>query len=121
MQISVLNNHLKKVAFINNKIEKMLHYKNDQWHSYLSTGASTFDFTINKWSNGKIHEDAFLIDDSCHFAIKKHGKNYIYKIVNYDENDFEINVQCNSLDAELLRETVGTFTSTTAQTIAWYL
>lgn len=121
MQISVLNNHLKKVAFINNKIEKMLHYKNDQWHSYLSTGASTFDFTISKWSNGKIHEDAFLIDDSCHFAIKKHGKNYIYKIVNYDENDFEINVQCNSLDAELLRETVGTFTSTTAQSIEWYL
>lgn len=121
MQISVLDNHLKKVAFINNKIEKMLHYKNDQWHSYLSTGASTFDFTISKWSNGKIHEDAFLIDDSCHFGIKKHGKNYIYKIVNYDANDFEITVQCNSLDAELLRETVGTFTSTTAQPISWYL
>lgn len=121
MQISVLNNHLKKVAFINNKIEKMLHYKNDQWHPYLSTGASTFDFTINKWSNGQIHEDAFLIDDTCFFGVRKHGRDLIYKITNYSEDDFEINVQCNSLDAELLRETVGAFTSTTAQPISWYL
>ncbi|QBX18006.1 tail assembly protein [Streptococcus phage Javan389] len=68
MQISVLNNYFKKIAFINNNIEKMLHYTNDAWHDNLDNWTTTFDFTIPKWYDGELHDDSLLIDDSCFFS-----------------------------------------------------
>lgn len=119
-QISILNNHYKKIGFINNKIDKMLHFKNDIRHVYLSNSTSTFDFTIPKWNNGKLNPDALLIDDSCFFLLKKRGRYDIYSIFDYSENDFEIIVQCNSMNSELSKEKVRNFNSTTAQTLRWY-
>ncbi|KYP20776.1 hypothetical protein [Streptococcus parauberis] len=120
MQISVLNNYFKKIAFINNNIEKMLHYTNDSWHDNLENWTTTFDFTIPKWYDGELHDDSLLIDDSCYFLANKKGRYELFTIFDYTANDYEITVQCNSASTELAKEDAKAFSSTTPQPLVWY-
>lgn len=121
MQIVVHDNKMRKVALINNNYSDMLSFNSDTWHRYLLQATSTFDFTIPKLYNGKLHEDLGFINDKAYFSFKFQGKHHLFYVANITEDDFNITLNCNNTNLELVNEQANPFTSNSAQNIAWYL
>lgn len=121
MQIVVHDNKMRKVALINNNYPDMLSFNNDTWHRYLQQATSTFDFTIPKLYNGRLHEDLGFINDKAYFSFKFQGKHQLFYVANITEDDFNITLNCNNTNLELVNEQANPFTSNSAQNIAWYL
>jgi hypothetical protein len=112
---------MRKVALINNNYPDMLSFHSDSWHRYLLQATSTFDFTIPKLYNGRLHEDLGFINDKAYFSFKFQGKHHLFYVANITENDFNITLNCNNTNLELANEQANPFTSNSAQNIAWYL
>lgn len=121
MQIVVHDNKMRKVALINNNYPDMLSFHSDSWHRYLLQATSTFDFTIPKLYNGRLHEDLGFINDKAYFSFKFQGKHHLFYVANITEDDFNITLNCNNTNLELVNEQANPFTSNSAQTIEWYL
>lgn len=121
MQIVVHGNKMRKVALINNNYPDMLSFNSDTWHRYLLQATSTFDFTIPKLYNGKLHEDLGFINDKAYFSFKFQGKHHLFYVANMTEDDFNITLNCNNTNLELANEQANPFISNSAQNIAWYL
>lgn len=121
MQIVVHDNRMRKVALINNNYPDMLSFHSDAWHRYLPQATSTFDFTIPKLYNGRLHEDLGFINDKAYFSFKFQGKHHLFYVANITEDDFNITLNCNNTNLELVNEQANPFTSNSAQNIAWYL
>lgn len=121
MQIVVHDNKMRKVALINNNYPDMLSFNSDVWHRYLLQATSTFDFTIPKLYNGKLHEDLGFINDKAYFSFKFQGKHHLFYVANITEDDFNITINCNNTNLELVNEQANPFTSNSAQNVAWYL
>lgn len=121
MQIVVHDNKLRKVALINNNYPDMLSFHSDSWHRYLLQATSTFDFTIPKLYNGRLHEDLGFINDKAYFSFKFQGRHHLFYVANITEDDFNITLNCNNTNLELVNEQANPFTSNSAQNIAWYL
>lgn len=121
MQIVVHDNKMRKVALINNNYPDMLSFNSDSWHRYLPQATSTFDFTIPKLYNGRLHEDLGFINDKAYFSFKFQGKHHLFYVANITEDDFNITLNCNNTNLELVNEQANPFTSNSAQNIAWYL
>lgn len=121
MQIVVHDNKMRKVALINNNYPDMLSFNSDAWHRYLPQATSTFDFTIPKLYNGRLHEDLGFIKDKAYFSFKFQGKHHLFYVANITEDDFNITLNCNNTNLELVNEQANPFTSNSAQNIAWYL
>ena len=88
MQIVVHDNKMRKVALLNNRFSKMLSFHNDAWHRYLIQATSTFDFSIPKMYNGRLHEDLGFINDKAYFSFKFQGKHHLFYVANITEDDF---------------------------------
>lgn len=121
MQIVVHDNRMRKVALINNNYPDMLSFNSDAWHRYLPQATSTFDFTIPKLYNGRLHGDLGFINDKAYFSFKFQGKHHLFYVANITEDDFNITLNCNNTNLELVNEQANPFTSNSAQNIAWYL
>ena len=121
MQIVVHDNKMRKVALINNNYPDMLSFNSDAWHRYLPQATTTFDFTIPKLYNGRLHEDLGFINDKAYFSFKFQGKHHLFYVANITEDDFNITLNCNNTNLELVNEQANPFTSNSAQNIAWYL
>ena len=121
MQIVVHDNKMRKVALINNNYPDMLSFNSDTWHRYLLQATSTFDFTIPKLYNGRLHEDLGFINDKAYFSFKFQGKHHLFYVANITEDDFNITLNCNNTNLELVNEQSIPFTSNSAQNIVWYL
>lgn len=121
MQIVVHDNKMRKVALINNNYPDMLSFHSDSWHRYLPQATSTFDFSIPKMYNGRLHEDLGFINDKAYFSFKFQGKHHLFYVANITEDDFNITLNCNNTNLELVNEQANPFTSNSAQTIEWYL
>lgn len=121
MQIVVHDNKMRKVALINNNYPDMLSFHSDAWHRYLLQATSTFDFTIPKLYNGRLHEDLGFINDKAYFSFKFQGKHHLFYVANITEDDLNITLNCNNTNLELVNEQANPFTSNSTQNIAWYL
>lgn len=121
MQIVVHDNKMRKVALLNNRFSKILSFHSDTWHRYLIQATSTFDFSIPKLYNGRLHEDLGFINDKAYFSFKFQGKHHLFYVANITEDDFNITLNCNNTNLELANEQANPFTSNSAQNIAWYL
>lgn len=121
MQIVVHDNKMRKVALINNNYPDMLSFNSDTWHRYLLQATSTFDFTIPKLYNGRLHEDLGFINDKAYFSFKFQGRHHLFYVANITEDDFNITLNCNNTNLELVNEQANPFTSNSAQNISWYL
>lgn len=121
MQIVVHDNKMRKVALLNNRFSKMLSFHSDAWHRYLIQATSTFDFSIPKMYNGRLHEDLGFINDKAYFSFKFQGKHHLFYVANITEDDFNITLKCNNTNLGLVNEQANPFTSNSAQTIEWYL
>ena len=121
MQIWIHDSKMKKIVALNNDIPEMLHYSNSAWHPYLEQATSTFDFTIPKFVNGKLHEDIKLINDECFVSFYVNGSHQVFYIATLQEDDFNIQLTCNNTNLEYALEYANPFSVDSAQTIEWYL
>lgn len=121
MQIWIHDKDMRKVCALNNNIPGMLPYSNSQWHPYLEYSTSTFDFTIPKIVNGKLHEDIKYIKDDMFVSFYYDNSYHVFYVSQLVENDVSFQVTCNNTNLELaLEQSVG-LKSDTAQSVAWYL
>ncbi len=121
MQIWIHDSKMKKIVALNNNIPEMLHYSNTAWHPYLDQATSTFDFTIPKFVNSKLHEDIKLINDECFVSFYANGSHQVFYIATLQEDDFNIQLTCNNTNLEYALEYANPFSAGGAQTIEWYL
>ncbi|MEY8515017.1 hypothetical protein [Lactococcus taiwanensis] len=116
MQLNIHDLTLKRVGVINNHLPKALHYFDDNWHRYLSEGTSTFDFSVNK-----SHTDCALLTMQGYISFTYDDEEYLFKIVNLRQDHYSMQVQCENLNFELIKEEVGICKNTKRHSIVWYL
>ena len=121
MQIWIHDKNMRKVCALNNNVPGMLPYSNSQWHTYLEYSTSTFDFTIPKIVNGKLHDDVAYINDQMYVSFYYDNTYHVFYVSQLVENDTSFQVTCNNTNLELAQEQSAALKSTTAQSIAWYL
>ena len=121
MQIWIHDKNMRKVCALNNNVPGMLPYSNSQWHPYLEYSTSTFDFTIPKIVNGKLHEDVKYINDDMFVSFYYDNSYQVFYVSQLVENDTSFKVTCNNTNLELAQEQSVALKSNGAQNIAWYL
>lgn len=121
MQIWIHDKNMRKVCALNNNVPGMLPYSNSQWHPYLEYSTSTFDFTIPKIVNGKLHEDIKYIKDDMFVSFYYDNSYQVFYVSQLVENDTSFQVTCNNTNLELAQEQSVALKSNGAQSIAWYL
>lgn len=121
MQIWIHDKNMRKVCALNNNVPGMLPYSNSQWHPYLEYSTSTFDFTIPKIVNGKLHDDVKYIKDDMFVSFYYDNSYQVFYVSQLIENDTSFQVTCNNTNLELAQEQSVALKSNGAQSIAWYL
>lgn len=122
MQIWIHDKNMRKVCALNNNVPGMLPYSNSQWHSYLEYSTSTFDFTIPKIVNGKLHEDVVYINDQMYVSFFYDNTYHVFYVSQLVENDDNFQVTCNNTNLELAMESSRPLASSGgAKDIVWYL
>lgn len=121
MQIWIHDKNMRKVCALNNNVPGMLPYSNSQWHTYLEYSTSTFDFTIPKIVNGKLHDDVKYIKDDMFVSFYYDNSYQVFYVSQLVENDTSFQVTCNNTNLELAQEQSVALKSNGAQSIAWYL
>lgn len=121
MQIWIHDKNMRKVCALNNNVLGMLPYSNSQWHPYLEYATSTFDFTIPKIVNGKLHEDVKYIKDDMFVSFYYDNSYQVFYVSQLIENDTSFQVTCNNTNLELAQEQSVALKNNGAQNIAWYL
>ena len=104
MQIWIHDKNMRKVCALNNNVPGMLPYSNSQWHTYLEYSTSTFDFTIPKIVNGKMHEDVAYINDQMYVSFFYDNTYHVFYVSQLVENDTSFQVTCNNTNLELAME-----------------
>lgn len=122
MQIWIHDKSMRKVCALNNDVPGMLPYKSSQWHPYLEYSTSTFDFTIPKIVNGKLHDDIKYINDQMYVSFYFDNSYHVFYVSQLIENDFNFQVTCNNTNLELAAEISRPLASVDGpKTIEWYL
>lgn len=121
MQIWIHDKNMRKVCALNNNVPGMLPYSNSQWHTYLEYSTSTFDFTIPKIVNGKMHEDVAHINDQMYVSFFYDNTYHVFYVAQLVENDDGFQVTCNNTNLELAMESAQSRKADKPQNIAWYL
>ena len=121
MQIWIHDKNMRKVCALNNNVPGMLPYSNSQWHTYLEYSTSTFDFTIPKIVNGKMHEDVAYINDQMYVSFFYDNTYHVFYVSQLVENDDSFQVTCNNTNLELAMESAQSRKADKPQNIAWYL
>ncbi|AVO22748.1 receptor binding protein [Streptococcus phage D1811] len=122
MQIWIHDKSMRKVCALNNNVPGMLPYSNSQWHTYLEYSSSTFDFTIPKIVNGKLHDDIKYINDQMFVSFYYDNSYHVFYVSQLVETDFSFQVTCNNTNLELAREVARPLAdSGGAKSVEWYL
>lgn len=122
MQIWIHDKNMRKVCALNNNVPGMLPYSNSQWHPYLEYSTSTFDFTIPKIVNGKLHEDVKYINDQMYVSFFYDSSYHVFYVSQLVENDDSFQVTCNNTNLELAMESSRPLASSNgAKSLEWYL
>ena len=116
MQLNIHDSTLKRVGFINNNLPDALHYFDDNWHRYLAEGTSTFDFSVNK-----VNSSYALLTLQSYISFTYDGEDYLFNIINIEQDHYSMHLQCENLNLELISEEVGAYGNTKRHSIVWYL
>lgn len=121
MQIWIHDKNMRKVCALNNNVPGMLPYSNSQWHTYLEYSTSTFDFTIPKIVDGKLHDDVKYINDQMYVSFYYDNTYHVFYVSQLVENDTAFQVTCNNTNLELAMESARPMGSNGAKSLEWYL
>lgn len=116
MQLNIHDSTLKRIGFINNDLPDALHYFNDNWHRYLAEGTSTFDFSVNK-----VNPDYALLTLQSYISFSYDGEDYLFNIINIQQDHYSMQLQCENLNLELISEDVEPYNNNLRHSIVWYL
>lgn len=122
MQIWIHDKNMRKVCALNNNVPGMLPYSNSQWHTYREYSTSTFDFTIPKIVNGKMHDDVAYINDQMYVSFFYDNTYHVFYVSQLVENDDNFQATCNNTNLELAMENSRPLASSNgAKSVEWYL
>lgn len=123
MLLTIHDQHLNKVAFIDNNKQKTLNYYGDNWRRQLETGSSTFEFTVfkRKVQSDTSRKQAYKsLNDKAFVSFKYKRKPYVFNVMKITEDEQTIKCYCENLNLELLNEYVNPYKATEALTFKQY-
>ena len=123
MLLTIHDQHLNKVAFIDNNKQKTLNYYGDTWRRQLETGSSTFEFTVFKrtvQSDTSSKQAYKSLNDKAFVSFKYKRKTYVFNIMKITEDEQTIKCYCENLNLELLNEYANPYKATEALTFKQY-
>lgn len=124
MLLTIHNNNLQKVAYIDNEKQTTLNFFNDKWTRSLETGTSVFEFSVfkKKIKSDTVVEKAYKHLNERSFVSFKHKKrSYLFNVMKIEEDEHIIRCYCENLSLELLLEYQGAYKATKPMTFKEYL
>jgi phage minor structural protein len=124
MLLTIHNNNLQKVAYIDNDKQTTLNFFNDKWTRSLETGTSVFEFSVfkKKIKSDTVVEKAYKHLNERSFVSFKHKKrSYLFNVMKIEEDEHIIRCYCENLSLELLLEYQGAYKATKPMTFKEYL
>lgn len=107
MLLTIHDNELKKVAYIDNEKQSTLNFFNDKWTRSLESGTSVFEFSVFKKSvkaNSKLELAYKYLNERAFVSFKHKKRSYLFNIMKIEENEHTIRCYCENLSLELLLE-----------------
>lgn len=107
MLLTIHDNELKKVAYIDNDKQSTLNFFNDKWTRSLESGTSVFEFSVFKKSvktNSKLELAYKYINERAFVSFKFKKRSYLFNIMKTEEDEHTIRCYCENLSLELLLE-----------------
>lgn len=107
VRIAILSADDTVCAFLDNDVDRALHYYDETLHTYLQGSQYTFEATVLA-----DHEDAQNIVEGNHCSFKYKNHDYYCTIIKVEKSEEEIIFLAYGLTLELTNETVDTFSGT---------
>ena len=107
MLLTIHDNQLNKVAYIDNEKQSTLNFFNDKWTRSLESGTSVFEFSVFKKSvktNSKLELAYKYINERAFVSFKFKKRSYLFNIMKIEEDEHTIRCYCENLSLELLLE-----------------
>lgn len=120
MQITIHDNQLNKIGFLNNGVPGLPSFFNDTWHRYLVEGASTFNFSVNKFKNGVLQDYCQYLNDQAYISFTYEGEDFLFSVLTSEETDDVITLNCATLNLELRNEQANPLVNSSSHNIIWY-
>ncbi|WP_449451425.1 phage tail spike protein [Streptococcus suis] len=114
MILTIHDNNLQKVAFIDNNKQGTLNFYNDKWTRFLSKASSLFEFTVFKksiQSDLVPYQTANALNDQSFISFKYKGKTYLFHVMTIEETEQTITCTCKDLNLELTNEYTNPYKS----------
>ncbi|HEM6405760.1 TPA: hypothetical protein U2D42_001811 [Streptococcus suis] len=123
MILTIHDNNLQKVAFIDNNKQGTLNFYNDKWTRYLSKASSLFEFTVFKQTiqtDVAPYQTANALNDRAFVSFVYKGRTYLFNVMTIEETEHTITCTCKDLNLELTNEYTNPFKSNKARTFKEY-
>ncbi|HHW4948645.1 TPA: phage tail spike protein [Streptococcus suis] len=123
MILTIHDNNLQKVAFIDNNKQGTLNFYNDKWTRYLSKASSLFEFTVFKQAiqtDVAPYQTANALNDRSFVSFVYKGRTYLFNVMTIEETEHTITCTCKDLNLELTNEYTNPFKSDKARTFKEY-
>ena len=120
--ITVKDRYMHKLGIISNDIPGAIHFKDDKQHEFLAEGAELFDLTIEKYANGALQENIGILSYGNILSFyDEYNIAHEYMIQHPVETRRTIQLQCSSLNLELIHEEVGKYSASKKMSFFQYL
>lgn len=123
MILTIHDNNLQKVAFIDNNKQGTLNFYNDKWTRYLSKASSLFEFTVFKQTiqtDVVPYQTTNALNDRSFVSFVYKGRTYLFNVMTIEETEHTITCTCKDLNLELTNEYTNPFKSDKARTFKEY-
>ena len=114
MLLTIHDAQMRKVAFVDNEKQGTLNYFQDTWTRSLETGSSAFEFTIFKkpLRLDSMEEKAYqTLNERAFVSFRYKGKDYVFNVMQVEENEYTIKCVCENLNLELINEYVNPYSA----------
>lgn len=123
MLLTIHDANLQKVAFVDNDKQNTLNYYDDTWVRDLSTGSSTFEFTVFKKaikSDTALSKAYQYLNERAWVSFRYHGRTYLFNVMTVEENEQTIKCYCENLNLELINEVANPYKAERAMSFIEY-
>ncbi|CCI71978.1 putative minor tail protein; contains lysozyme and Chap domain [Streptococcus phage TP-J34] len=123
MLLTIHDNNLQKVAYIDNEKQSTLNFFNDKWTRSLESGTSVFEFSVFKKSiksDSKIEIAYKYLNERAFVSFKHKGKSYLFNVMKIEDDEHTIRCYCENLSLELLLEYRGPYKASKPMTFKEY-
>lgn len=123
MLLTIHDASLQKVAFVDNDKQNTLNYYDDTWTRDLTTGSSTFEFTVFKKaikSDTALSKAYQYLNERAWVSFRYHGRTYLFNVMTVEENEQTIKCYCENLNLDLINEHANPYKAERAMSFIEY-